>query len=149
MSRSVDLFIDSDLPLPEVAAELGRQHGAELQPDPNGQRWLFQDGSVRAELSEHPYVDDGDLPFSQFRYALSTTVADTARPQDTPEAAALRLVNQKIHHGPGWPTLMVVDMQFRDGIQPAPDPTPLDNSEAGDEPSGGVPAGIAGLGSTD
>jgi len=114
MSRSVDLFINADVPLDQMAEALGRHIGTALVADGDG-RWLLRDGPMQAVLAEHPYGDDGELLFTRYRFALSARVTGDGRPQDSPEAALLRRVAEAIQHGPGWLVLMVLDLQYRDG----------------------------------
>jgi hypothetical protein len=116
MSRSVDLFIDADIPLDELARALGRHTGSSLTPEVDQARWILQEGDTRATLAEHPYGDDGDLPFSRYRFALSARVSNEARPHDTPEAALLRRVAHQIQQGPTWPVLLVHDLQYRERV---------------------------------
>ncbi len=114
MSRSVDLFIDADLSLDELADGVGRHVGSPLDVEPDGRGWRLTDGEVQAILSEHHYRDDGDLPFSRYRFALSARLPNDVRPHDTDEATLLRRVAQQIQRGPGWPVLLVHDLQYRD-----------------------------------
>jgi hypothetical protein len=114
MSRSVDLFIDADLSLDELADGVGRQVGSPLAVEPDGCSWRLTDGEVHAVLSEHRYRDDGDLPLGRYRFALSARLPNDVRPHDTPEATMLRRVAQQIQRGPGWPVLLVHDLQYRD-----------------------------------
>ena len=114
MSRSVDLFIDADLSLDELADGVGRQVGSPLAVEPDGRSWRLTDGEVHAVLSEHRYRDDGDLPLRRYRFALSARLPNDVRPHDTAEATMLRRVAQQIQRGPGWPVLLVHDLQYRD-----------------------------------
>jgi hypothetical protein len=116
MSRSVDLFIDADVPLDELAGALGRHAGSSLIPEADQNRWILQEGDSRATLAEHPYADDGDLPFSHYRFALSARVSNDVRPHDTPEAALLRRVARQIQQGSTWPVLLVHDLQYRERV---------------------------------
>lgn len=116
MSRSVDLFIDADLPLDELAGALGRQTGSSLVPEADQARWVLEEGDARATLAEHPYCDDGDLPFSRYRFALSARVSNDVRPHDTAEAALLRRVAHQIQQGLPWPVLLVHDLQYRERL---------------------------------
>ena len=75
MSRTIDLFIDSDQPLEQVAAQLSDLTGHPLVASPDRSRFVFQDGPVTAYLAEHDFLDDDDLPLSEFRYVLSTSVS--------------------------------------------------------------------------
>jgi len=121
MSRSVDLFIDADLTLDEMADALGSQTGSALFADGDTRR-VLQEGPLRAVLSEHPYGDDGELLFTRYRFALSARVAGESRPQDSPEAGLLRRVAEKVHQDRSWPVLIVLDLQYRDGPDPAESP---------------------------
>jgi hypothetical protein len=114
MSRSVDLFIDADLSLDELAEGVGRQIGSPLAIEPDGRSWRLTAGEVHAVLSEHRYRDDSELPLSRYRFALSARLPNDVRPHDTVEANLLRRVAQQIQRGPGWPVLLVHDLQYRD-----------------------------------
>ncbi|MBO0732044.1 MAG: hypothetical protein J2P57_22480 [Acidimicrobiaceae bacterium] len=115
MSRSIDLFVASDLPLEQVAEQLGHAISASLSASPHGATFILRDGDVVAELGPHPYQDDGDLLLSRYRYALSAAVPDDARPQYTPEAVVLRKIAQAVRAKDLFPVLLVMDLQFRDG----------------------------------
>jgi hypothetical protein len=93
---------------------VGRQVGSPLAVEPDGCSWRLTDGEVHAVLSEHRYRDDGDLPLGRYRFALSARLPNDVRPHDTPEATMLRRVAQQIQRGPGWPVLLVHDLQYRD-----------------------------------
>ena len=114
MSRSVDLFIDADIPIGELAAELGRLTDLSLDPRPDSAEWTLEEGEVRATLAEHPYVDDGDLLLAHYRYALSCRVTNGVRLQAAPETALLRLVAEALQHKSEMPVLLVLDLQYRD-----------------------------------
>ena len=114
MSRSIDLFIESDLSLDELAGALGGHVGSPLAVEPDGRGWRLHDAGVEAILAEHAYRDDGDLVFSRYRFALSARLPNEVRPHDTAEAALLRRVAQQIQRGPAWPVLLVHDLQYRD-----------------------------------
>jgi hypothetical protein len=114
MSRSVDLFIDADISLDDLAGALAQHAGTPLVPEPDQASWVLQDGETRATLAEHPYGDDGDLLFTRYRFALSARVSNDVRPHDTAEAALLRRIALKIQQGPTWPVLLVHDLQYRD-----------------------------------
>jgi hypothetical protein len=134
MSRSIDLFIDADLSLDELADGLGRQAGSPLAQEPDGCSWRLTDGEVDAVLSEHRYCDDGDLPLSRYRFALSARLPNDVRPSDSAEATLLRRVAQQIQRGPAWPVLLVHDLQYRDqppGASPAVQGAPV-GAEGGD-----------------
>jgi hypothetical protein len=114
VSRSVDLFIASSRSIEEVAAEMARLAEMELTPGPDPGTWVLDEGTVHAELRAHPYVNDGDLPFERYQYALSARVSDGARPTDSAEANLLRMVSESLRKGP-YSSLLVHDLQFRDG----------------------------------
>ena len=88
MSRSVDLFIDADLSLDELAERRGPP--ARLAARRRGRRprlAAHATATSRPSLAEHPYGDDGDLFFSRYRFALSARLPNDVRPHDTAEAA--------------------------------------------------------------
>jgi hypothetical protein len=129
MSRSVDLFIGSPLPIAELADLLHTRSGAQLLPTTDPERWRFIEGSVTAELFEHPYVDDGELWLSRYRYVLSARMADGVGPLDSAEVLGLRHLAQVLHDPVKLPVLLVLDLQYRLGPSggrsrsaPGPDP---------------------------
>jgi hypothetical protein len=126
VSRSVDLFVGSDLPIDQLAAQLGSVVDAPFTPSPTGATFVLRDGSVVAELARHAFADDGDLLLSRYRYTLSSRVPAGARPQDTPEAAVLRRVAQRVRERGLFPVLLVMDLQYREGAVPADAPSPAD-----------------------
>jgi hypothetical protein len=115
MSRSVDLFIGSSLPIDQVAEMLHTRSGAQLVPTVDPQRWRFIDGAVTADLYEHPYVDDGELWLSRYRYVLSTRMAEGVGPVDSAEVLGLRHLAQVLHDPAELPVLLVLDLQYRIG----------------------------------
>jgi hypothetical protein len=152
MSRSVDLFIGGAATLEEVAAAVGGLPDATVTADPERRRWLLQVGDVRAVLGQHPYLDDGDLPFSQYPYALSVRTGDDTRPQDSAGTALLRRVAQHIQGGLTWPVLLVLDLQYRDpgptrsnGAGPA---GPAGPAAAGTSPAGSAAAATSPVGTS-
>ncbi len=140
MSRSVDLFIQSPRPIEEVASEMARLTSIELKPGHMPGTWALEEGDVHAELRAHPYLDDGDLVLERFQYALSSRVANGARTADSAEAALFRTVSEALGQG-GIPSLLVHDLQYRDGTAAATEATPADGAVA---PAGGAgPAATA------
>jgi hypothetical protein len=114
MSRSVDLFIQSTLSLDELAATIGRRVEKTLAPGPAPDSWVLSDNDVEAVLRAHPYVDDGELLFSHYPYALSASVANDLRLQDAPATDLLRKVADRLQRGEGIAVLLVLDLQYRD-----------------------------------
>ena len=133
MSRSVDLFIESGRPVDELVQEVSRLTRMTLTPGPSPETWCLQEGDVRAELRVHPFVAERELAFDRFRYALSARVADGARPSDSAEASMLRVISETLRKG-GIPSLLVHDLQYRDGVAPTvPEPAPAVAPGAGPE----------------
>ncbi len=111
MSRTVDLFIDSDQPIERLAASLGEITGKELVALPDRCRFTFRDGAVMAYLSEHDFLDDDDLPLSEFRYVLSAPVSRSSNVDDGPEIGCLRRVNAQLRRAGALPSLLVIDLE--------------------------------------
>lgn len=130
MSRSVDLFIGSSLPIDQLAELLRTRSGAQLVPTVDPERWRFVDGAISADLFVHPYVDDGELWLSRYRYVLSTSMADGVGPIDSGEVLGLRHLAQILHDPVELPVLLVLDLQYR--------------LPAGREAAGGVGDGVGG-----
>lgn len=131
MSRSVDLFIDAQPPIAAVAAEIHRLAGLTLQPGEVPDTWSLEEGEVHAELHPHPYVDDGQLLLSRYRWALSCRVANGVRLTDAPETTLLRLVSEALQQG-GVPVLLVHDLQYRDRVTAGGSPD--DAGQPGEQP---------------
>lgn len=120
MSRSVDLFIQSTLPIDELADTIGRHLEKTLAPGPAADSWVLSDSSVEAVLRAHPYVDDGELLLSHYPYALSASVPNDVRLHDAPATELLRRVADRLQRGEGIAVLLVLDLQYRDRTsQPA------------------------------
>lgn len=120
MSRSIDLFIASSEPLDSVAKRVGEVAKLPILEDPDG-GWVVRDEDTSVTLTEHRYLDDGDLFLGRYRYVLSGRVPPTARPQDTPVAALLRRIACEVQHATAWPVLLVLDLQYREAV-PGRDP---------------------------
>jgi hypothetical protein len=145
MSRSIDLFIDTEQPVIELAGAIGELLDSPLVEDPATGVWSLTDGEVEATLSQHPYVDDGDLPFTRFKYALSARVANTVRPQEAPATALLRRTAELVQRQLGLSVLLVMDLQYRDQeADPAGDRTGRQEAEARDPRDGTVESASAG-----
>lgn len=113
MMRSIDLFVASDQTLGDLAEGISKLSGFNLSPGTDGAEWWLQEGDIRARLSSHPYIDDGDLDFSRYPYVLSCRVRSDTRLADAAETVLLRLIAESLHKG-GMPTLLVHDLQYRD-----------------------------------
>jgi hypothetical protein len=113
LSRSIDLFIDSELPLQEVAAEISRITGLAAAECVEREEWALVNSELEARLAVHQFLDDGDLVFERYRYCLSVTAFDSPSPADSSEAALLRLVLDLLRRQ-GVPCLLVFDLQYRD-----------------------------------
>ena len=60
MSRSVDLFIDADVSLDELAGPWAARPVHRSSPNPTGPAGACRRASADAILAEHPYGDDGE-----------------------------------------------------------------------------------------
>lgn len=129
MSRSVDLFLSTPEPLEVVAATIRDAAGVSVDAALDG-TWTVRDGDTAVSLSPHRYVDDGDLFLGRYAYALSGEVPATARPQDTPVAALLRQVGSALQQRTSWAVLMVLDLQYREPIPAAGEPSQSSNKPA-------------------
>jgi hypothetical protein len=114
MSRTVDLFLDSDQPLDRVADQLSELTGNKLVASPDKTHFVMTDGDVTAHLAEHDFLDDDDLPLSEFRYALSASVKGPGDIESAPEVACLRHVNAVLRKDGGLPSLLVLDLERPD-----------------------------------
>ena len=118
MSRTIDLFIDSDQPLDQVAAQLSELTTYPLMASPDRSRFVLQDGPVTAYLAEHDFLDDDDLPLSEFRYVLSASVRSPGDIDDSAEVACLRRVNSRLREATVLPSLLVIDLERPDAALP-------------------------------
>lgn len=115
MPRTVDLFLDSDQPLEQLADRLGDLIGTPLVASPDRQRFVLQHGEVVAHLSGHDFVDDDGLPLSEFRYVLSACVPYGANLDRSAELACLRAVNARLRTDGELACLLVIDLERPDG----------------------------------
>jgi hypothetical protein len=111
MSRTVDLFIDSDSPLESLAEQLGDLLGERFAPLPDGERFVLREGPVAVYLAEHDFLDDDGLPLSEFRYVLSARVRGAGDIEQSPEAGCLRRVNSLWREQTGLASLLVFDLE--------------------------------------
>jgi hypothetical protein len=121
MSKTVDLFIESDQPIESVAAMLAAETGWPVEPGEVPGTWTLAAGEDRADLHAHPYVNDGPLAFERYAYALTAQV-NGSRLTESPQAAMLRTVADRLRASK-VPTMLVHDLQYRerDGQRPEPE----------------------------
>jgi hypothetical protein len=124
MSRSLDLFIDTPIELPELARRLGQLTGAPLVAHTDGDRFVLSEGETVAVLGRHPFVDDGKLLLSRYTYALSSRVPAGEAVADSRELALLRHLAELIRQRMSMPALLVHDLQNRDRGATTPEPPP-------------------------
>ena len=129
MARTVDLFIDSDQPIEQLAYRLGELAGTVPRPAPLGASYLLGDGEVAARLAEHDFLDDEGLPLSEFRYVVSCAVRRPGELDESAELAFLRALNRRLRQESLWPSLLVVDLER------------LDPADADGQPGGGAADG--------
>ena len=119
MSRTVDLFLDTDQPLERLASQLSELVGTQLIASPDLTHFVVHDGEVTAYLAEHDFVDDDNLPLTEFRYVLSASLRGAVSAEDSPELAWLRRVNSRLREGSRLSSLLVIDLE-RPDVMPAP-----------------------------
>jgi hypothetical protein len=118
MSRSVDLFIDTDHPADEVAVLIAGRAGLRVEAPPDGTGPRLTDGDVTAVLQEHPYLDDDDLLLTRYRYALSARATASGHLGDVAETRMLRKVASSL--AGVYPVLLVLDLQYRAPLAATP-----------------------------
>lgn len=138
MSRSIDLFIDSDRPIEDLAAQVQRLTGMQLRAAPDASSWQLEEGGVHALLRRHGCPGDGDLLLERYPYSLGALVAGGTRLVDAAETALLRLVAEAFQRE-GVATLLVHDLQYR-GASPPEGPAPGTPAPATPVPATPVPA---------
>lgn len=116
MSKTVDLFIESDQPIDGLAEILGAATGWPVEPGEEPGTWSVRHGEVRADLHRHPFVNDGPLAFERYPFALTAQV-DGSRLTESPQASMLRAVADRLREQ-RIPTMLVHDLQFRDQSGP-------------------------------
>jgi hypothetical protein len=115
MPRTIDLFVDSDLPLDRLAARLAELTAHRVTPAPDGARFVVHAGDSVAHLYEHDFLDDDGLPLSEFRYVLSTSVGVGTDLESSAELEAMRAVSGHLRGPAGLPCLLVIDLERPDG----------------------------------
>jgi hypothetical protein len=121
VSRTVDLFISSTLTIDELATTIATRTGLLLpsessESSESGETGAageirFREGDLSAGLSEHAYVDDGDLVLRRYRYVLSARTTVSGHLGLSPETAWLRRVAAALED---HRVLLVLDLQYRD-----------------------------------
>jgi hypothetical protein len=120
MSKTVDLFIESDQPIEAVAALLAAETGWPVDPGETPGTWALKAPEQWAELHTHPYINDGALAFERYPYALTARVSGS-RMTDSPQAAMLRTVADKLRPR-RIATMLVHDLEYRESdLRPVPD----------------------------
>jgi hypothetical protein len=114
MPRTVDLFLDSDQPLDQVAEHLDELARLKFCASPDGSFFVARDGGVVVHLREHDFVDDDELPLSEFRYVLSAAIRSPREPDDSEELKLLRRVNSELQRAGALPSLLVIDLERPD-----------------------------------
>jgi hypothetical protein len=117
MPRTVDLFLDSDQPLDRVAEQLEELSKARFVASPDQAYFVAHDGDVVAYLTGHDFLDDDDLPLSEFRYVLSASVPHGTSIEDSREMSFLRRVNAAVGQSGAFACLLVIDLE-RPGTMP-------------------------------
>jgi hypothetical protein len=120
VSRTVDLFIDSDQPLEQVAIQLSELNHCQFVASPDRTRFVLQEGPVTAYLAEHDFLDDDDLPLTEFRFVFSAPVRSPGPIDDSAEVAYLRGVNTRLRQDASLPSLLVIDLERPDAVQTDP-----------------------------
>jgi hypothetical protein len=100
-----------------VAEQLGELSSVRFVSSPDRARFVARNGDVVAYLTDHDFLDDDDLPLSEFRYVLSASVAQGASIEDSPELSFLRRVNAGLRHSGAFPSLLVIDLERPDTAQ--------------------------------
>lgn len=120
MSKTVDLFIESDQPIEAVASMLAAETGWPVEPGEVPGTWTMSGADQRADLHAHPYVNDGHLAFERYTYALTAQASGT-RLTESPQAVMLRTVADRLR-ARKVPTMLVHDLQYRERDSRLPEP---------------------------
>jgi hypothetical protein len=120
VSRTVDLFLDSDQPLDLFASQLAELTGHQFVPSPDGTHFAMHAGEVTAYLTEHDFLDDEGLPLGEFRYVLSAPIRSAGNIEESTETTCLRSVNTLFRSRGTTPSLLVLDLDRPDSRQVTP-----------------------------
>ena len=115
MSKTVDLFIESDLPIEAMAALIAKETGWPAEPSQEGEQlgsWWVKGPDLTAELHRHPFINDGALAFERYAFALSLRT-HSEKLTDSPQAAMLRTVADKLRPH-RIATMLVHDLEYRE-----------------------------------
>lgn len=115
MSRSVDLFIDTGLPMGELAALISTRSCLDLVACGDA-RMEASAPHLDVFLHRHAYLDDEDLVVSRYPYALSARVQARGHLSDAPETRVLREIGAALRGDAA--VMLVLDMQYRDRPDP-------------------------------
>ena len=111
MQRSVDLFIAGEESLADLAASIRGRSELAVVERPDLGVWEVSDGDLTAQLHEHAFIDDDELPLTRYRYALSLHTATGGHLGTSAETSMLRRIAEDLDD---HRVLLVLDLQYRD-----------------------------------
>lgn len=111
MSTVDAVFVGTDEPIEEVARDLGHALHGSFERGPDGDLLLVRDRTA-LNLDTHDFVDDRDMPFSQYPYWLE--VRDFDRDDERQSKTAGKAFDAARRIG-RWRLMLVHDLQHRVG----------------------------------
>jgi hypothetical protein len=117
MSKSLDIFIESEVPIEVFVKEMETLLGVKLQPISDDEEifYEFRDPQIVLSVGTHDFVNDRDMNFEDYHYDLSVRAlnisaeANRKKWRDT----FARKVFQKLRASRKYPLMLVEDIQVK------------------------------------
>jgi hypothetical protein len=117
MSKSLDIFIESEVPIEVFVKEMETLLGVKLQPISDDEEifYEFRDPQIVLSVGTHDFVNDRDMNFEDYHYDLSVRAlnisAEANRKKWREKFAGT--VFQKLKASRKYPLMLVEDIQVK------------------------------------
>lgn len=117
MARSMDIFVEADVPIQVFVKEVEMLLGIKLQRISDGEEvyYEFQNSPIIFTVGMHEFVNDRGMNFEDYRYHLSVwglNIGDGAAPQKSRDEFA-RFIFQKLKASQRYRLMLVEDIQVK------------------------------------
>ena len=117
MARSMDIFVEADVPIQVFVKEVEMLLGIKLQRISDGEDvyYEFQNSPIIVTVGTHEFVNDRDMNFEDYRYHLSVWgihIGDGAAPQKSRDEFAC-FIFHKLKASQRYRLMLVEDIQMK------------------------------------
>jgi hypothetical protein len=125
MSRSIDIFVDSQAPLGVFVREIELLLGVKLQRrSESGETWYeFRDPRIVLTIGEHDLENDRDMNFADYRYDFSVRALNVKTEEERKQwrEEFARAAFEKLKATRRYPLMMVENLGVKlDEFRPEP-----------------------------